>query len=181
MKRWLLPFLLFAGLTTAATIRTFVSGDIITAADLNANFSHIHNLMVGGHGARLVNADVSANAVIAHSKMATPGVLPKAIFIIGSGVTPCSAGTCTVTGAAGATTSSVVYVTPGIYTATWTAARTNSVYLVQLTSQYCAAGAGCFCSLQTGTSTTAFTVLCTDAAGTATNAVVGVTVMDDSN
>lgn len=50
-------------------IKTWVSGDIITASDINANFSHIHNLMVGGHGPRLVDADVSDWAGISFTKL----------------------------------------------------------------------------------------------------------------
>lgn len=51
-------------------IRTWLPGDIITAADLNSALGHIHSTMVGGHGARLVNGDVAATANIAVSKLA---------------------------------------------------------------------------------------------------------------
>lgn len=178
MVRWGFIAALFGAVALSATIRTFTVGDVIQPSDLNANFTHIHNTMVGGHGGRLVDADVNSAAAIAHSKMATPGVLPKSTFIIGSGITPCSAGTCTVTGTAGITPSSVVYNSAGNYTVT-IPARANAVYSVQLTSQYCASA--CTCSLQTGVSTTAFTVQCYNMSAAATNAVVGVTIMDDTN
>lgn len=50
-------------------IKTWIPGDIITAADLNSALGHIHTTMVGGHGARLVNADVASNAAISLSKI----------------------------------------------------------------------------------------------------------------
>lgn len=73
---------LAAGVALAGPIKTWTTGEVITAADINANFNHIHNLMVGGHGARLSNADVAPGAAIAHSKLATPVLLPKATALL---------------------------------------------------------------------------------------------------
>ena len=60
----LLSFVAFAN-----PIKTWLAGDVITAADLNSALGHIHNTMVGAHGPRLVNADVSASAAISLSKI----------------------------------------------------------------------------------------------------------------
>lgn len=73
MRKWL-PFIAAAALIAVGAfggpIKSWFSGDIITSGDLNGNFEHIHNTMVGGHGARLTNADVSTSANIASSKLA---------------------------------------------------------------------------------------------------------------
>ncbi len=66
---------LYAG---ASTIKVWTNGDALTAADLNAVFAHIHGTMVGGHGARLVNADVSASAAISQSKIVRGANIPRA-------------------------------------------------------------------------------------------------------
>lgn len=58
-------------LAFAGAIKTWNNGDTLSAADITANFQHIHNSMVGGHGARLVDADVSATANISASKLGT--------------------------------------------------------------------------------------------------------------
>lgn len=76
MKRFgpaLAVALLLAFVAWSSPIKTWVSGDALTVADLNSNLFHIHSLMVGGHGARLVNADVSASAAISISKLEGSG------------------------------------------------------------------------------------------------------------
>lgn len=95
MKRWLptiLAFVVVTGAAVAGSIKSWTN-EVLTAADLNANFSHIHGSMVGGHGARLVNADVSASAAIAHSKLATPALVPKAFAFV---TISCSSSPCSV-------------------------------------------------------------------------------------
>jgi hypothetical protein len=64
-------------------IKSWSTGEILKATDLNANFNDIHNAMVGGHGARLVDADVSSGAAISHSKLATPALVAKAKGLVG--------------------------------------------------------------------------------------------------
>ncbi len=64
-------------LALAGVIKVWASGDRLTSADLNANFAYIINHMVGGQGAKLVDADVSSTAAIAHSKLQYPKLLPK--------------------------------------------------------------------------------------------------------
>lgn len=117
--------LTIAVVALAGPIKTWSAGEVITANDLNANFQHIHNLMVGGHGARLVNSDVSASAAISHSKLATPALIPKAM----GGITyPCDGGTCTWTVSSGFT-STITRSTAGQYTVTFSSARANANYV----------------------------------------------------
>jgi hypothetical protein len=96
---------LLATAGTAGAIKVWSTGETLTASQLNANFSHIHSLMVGGHGARLVNADVSTSAAIASTKLANGSGIPKywvSLAYSGAGCgTAVSA--CTVTGATGVT------------------------------------------------------------------------------
>ena len=109
----------------AGPIKTWSAGEVITANDLNANFQHIHNLMVGGHGARLVNSDVSASAAISHSKLATPALLPKAM---GGIYTACDGGTCAWNVSSGFT-STITRAGTGQYAVTFSSARANANYV----------------------------------------------------
>lgn len=171
---------LFAATALASAIKVWAPGDTLSSTDLNSNFSHIHGLMVGGHGARLVNADVNASAAIEHSKLATPGVLPKSVFTIGSDVSPCTAGTCTLSGYAGSVTSATWSAT-GTYEVT-IPARSNSLYGVLVTPQFCTGSANCMCFLPDGKTTTSFNVKCIVPNTAATiNAVVSVLIFDDNN
>jgi hypothetical protein len=106
MKKTIIAIAIAAGLfggsltqlALAGSIKTWSTGETLKASDINANFTHIHALMVGGHGARLVDADVSSSAAIAHSKMQTPALLPKAWAMVSANCTgSTAAGTaCTV-------------------------------------------------------------------------------------
>lgn len=127
MKRKLAvaAILLIAMVAMAGPIKTWSSGEVITASDLNANFQHIHNLMVGGHGARLVNADVNASAAIAHSKLATPTLIPKAV---GGVILPCDGGTCTFAVSQGFA-STFTRGSVGQYAVTFSVTRANTAYI----------------------------------------------------
>jgi hypothetical protein len=105
MKNRLVLIAILAGLVGgtlpsawASAIKTWNNGEVVQPSDLNADLNHIHNTMVGGHGARLVDADVSSSAAIAHSKMQTPALLPKAWAMVSANCTgSTAAGTaCTV-------------------------------------------------------------------------------------
>ena len=109
--KWgILGAVVVAAFAIAGPIKVWSPGVPLTSTDLNSNFQHIHNLMVGGHGPRLVNADVSSNAAISHSKLATPALVPKMWTIVAT----CSTGTCTMQEGSGVT--SVTRSSTGIYT-----------------------------------------------------------------
>lgn len=85
MKKWtptLLAIIVLATGAVAGSIKVWNTSDFLSANDLNANFAHIHGLMVGGHGPRLVNADVSAAANIDLSKINVGNLLPRSQGII---------------------------------------------------------------------------------------------------
>lgn len=142
----------------AGPIKTWNAGEVVTASDINANFQHIHNLMVGGHGARLVNADVSASAGISHSKLATPALVPKAM---GGIVTPCDGGTCTWNVNSGFS-STITRGSAGQYTLTFASARPNAAYvpIVTLTADGVNSYSLMSCWANGSYSTTTFLVNC---------------------
>ena len=116
-KFGILAAILLAAVGTASTLKVWSTGEYLTSTDINANFAHIHSLMVGGHGTRLMNADVNASADIAHSKLATPALLPKAWAAISSctGATDGgSGGACTIIDSSVITT--ITAGTTGVYT-----------------------------------------------------------------
>lgn len=176
MKKFgkVLVFLLaLGGVALAGAIKTWVSGETLTAADLNSNFAHIHNSMVGGHGARLVNADVSASAAISHTKMATPALLPKAWAFVGA-AGACGASPCTISASSGV--SGVTRGGAGTYSVTLSPARANAVYGVLVTS-----GTGALYCIGIPASALLVTVVCYDAAGAVTDATFTVQILDDDN
>lgn len=175
----ILAVMVAASLTLAGPIHTWVTGEVITSSDLNANFSHIHNTMVGGHGPRLMNSDVSSGAAISHSKLATPALLPKAWIQADCTTTPssCSA-------LSGSLVDSVTWNSTGRSTVNLTAARPNSIYGTVVSAAGSSVAAQC---LTYGQSTTTVTVNCTrsNPDGGLTDAQVdsnySLILMDDNN
>lgn len=167
-----LTSIIIAGVANASAIKTW-SAEILRYSDLNSNFSHIHDNMVGGHGARLVNADVSSSAAIAHSKLATPALVPKAMVgVLGD----CTASPCTISLSSGF--SSVTRTGTGEYTGTLSSARANTTYAVQVTPFD--SGGIRNCRMTSVSSTTVFTFSCYDAAA-AVDTGFTVTVWDNDN
>lgn len=97
MKTWavLIVTMLTVGAWTWAhsqspSMVTWSSGDALTHSALNQAFQHLHNTFTAG----IKDEHVHASAAIAHSKMATPALLPKAWGKVTNG---CSASsTCTL-------------------------------------------------------------------------------------
>lgn len=110
-------FFLSAAIAWAGTIKVWGTNDVLTAADLNANFAHIHNLMVGGHGPRLVNADVASGAAIAYTKVVASPYAPTAWGLIDTSSCAPDGGTCAVTGLG---TTSAIQNGTGVYYLTLT-------------------------------------------------------------
>lgn len=166
----------------AGAIKSWASGEYLLSGDLNANFNHIHNTMVGGHGARLMNADVSASAAIAHTKMASPALLPKAVAIVGSqvgGGTACTSGTCSLGFMQPASFFSVAHTATGKYTVTMSA-RANAVYVPVVTTFH-STDTAVVCEPVTFTTTT-FEVWCEVAADASDlDTVFMITFYDNDN
>lgn len=89
--------LLYSGLVTGQTLHSWTTGQVVTATDLNGNFTALKNGKVGS-GVQASNTDIASNAAISHSKMATPALLPKAWGYISAACTgSTAAGTaCTI-------------------------------------------------------------------------------------
>lgn len=121
-KKGILWALLVGAVVLASPLKVWVVGETLTYSDINANFQHIHSLMVGGHGPRLTNADVSGTAAIAHTKLATPALVPK----IWATVAACSSNPCTISEQSGGV-SSVGWTSAGVMTVNFSA-RANASY-----------------------------------------------------
>ena len=172
-RKWgILAAVLIGGFAVASPIKTWIVGEVISYTDLNANFAHIHSLMVGGHGPRLVNADVSANAHIAHNKLATPALIPK----IWAQVANCSSNPCTVSATYGV--ASVGWTSAGLMTVNFvpTATRVNANYAA-IVAASALSNRNCAPTAQT---TTTVTVTCQDLAAGAANSGFTILIMDDN-
>lgn len=176
MKNRTLWFLIALGVTAAigGSIKTWSSGEVLTASDLNATFQHIHNSMVGGHGARLVNADVNASAAISHSKLATPGLIPKGWVWT---PTTCTAGTCALTVNSGATISAVAWNSTGNYGVNLSPTRANANYALIVTP----VGTAVFCRTSATPTIGGVIVFCYDKDGAAADAAFSMMLLDDDN
>jgi hypothetical protein len=134
----LLVMLAFAAPTVAGAIRVWVNGESLTAADLNGNFAHIHNLMVGGHGPRLVNADVSGSANISESKIANGHGIAKAFAYAAE----CDGGACTLRASQNIT--SISNTGTGEYGVTLGYTPVNANFVVLVTAKADAPPTGAF-------------------------------------
>lgn len=66
---------LVAAVAFSGSIKVWGPGERLTSKELNDNFAHIHNTMVGGHGGRLVDSDIAVNANININKFKNDGGL----------------------------------------------------------------------------------------------------------
>lgn len=149
VRSMLLPFV------ESGAIKTWATGDKLTSADLNANFQHIHGLMVGGHGARLMDSDVNASANIATSKLAGKTLIPVAWATV---LTNCTSTPCTIDEANGI--SSITRSGAGTYNVVFTTPRPDSTWGVVLTAGSCSSG-NCTCTGKPGgIVTTDFSFVC---------------------
>lgn len=139
-----------SGLAISGPIHTWVAGEYITYTDLNANLQHLHNNLGHGHGPVLVNADINTSAAIAHTKMATPALLPKAwAYVAAACATPAA---CTLSDSSGIT-SIAGQATTGEYLVTFTA-RANANYAVVVSAFLAAQDSSCHATAQTTTTVT---------------------------
>ena len=179
--KWFVPSLLIGGVVTAGTIKTWSNGEVLTASQLNANFQHIHNLMVGGHGARLVDADVSASAAISTSKLAAYRLMPRTWVGVtyANGACGTAAGACTETSPAGTT---VVGVSAGLYTVTLGYTAQDTSYWPVITPISNGGAVSHVCTVGDTPTTTTFLVYCENDANPPVATDVGFTavVYDDN-
>lgn len=151
-----------------AALKVWSGSETIQPADLNSNFTQVNNAAT----ALITNSRVATAAAIAHSKLATPAVLPKAWAKISAncGVAPCSE-----TIAAGSGVSAIQRTAAGIWTVTWSTARADASYGT-VVSHHGPARTDCYSDTF---STTLVAVRCVDAAGVAVDTVWTITMMDN--
>lgn len=73
MVRYIVPSVLMSSLAVAGALYVFYPNQALQTTQISANFRHIHSLMVGGHGPRLMNGDVKPKANIDIAKLETNG------------------------------------------------------------------------------------------------------------
>lgn len=164
--------LTLAGTVWGGAIKSWTTGETLRSADLNTNFEHLHNTMVGGHGARLVNADVSTTAAIAHSKFASPGLVPKTWVYISA---VCNASPCTI--GADVDVTDVTRSGVGVYQVNFTSTKSNANYAM-LVSYNNNIDYNCVGDVP---GTANMRVSCFNTAGAAADGMFSVLIMDDNN
>ncbi len=155
----------------AGAIHSFSSPETLTAANLNDNFTHIHNALRGGTHTLITNPDVAANAAIAHSKLATPALVPKAFAGISA---DCTSNPCNMYVNQGMTTA--IRGSGGSYTVSFSA-RTDDSYAAYITARSSVAA---YCRNNGQTSSTV-KVGCYDATGNVTDSGFQILLMDNDN
>jgi hypothetical protein len=156
---------------SVGALHVWGTGDVLRATDLNGNFTFLNTTKVGG-GVTLTNTDVASNAAIAHSKLATPALVPKAWGYVGSAA--CGATPCTV--ADSSQVSAIARTGAGVYTVTLSYTPANANFLAIPGS-----GTVNVHCVTNGLATAApqITIRCyTDTTGAATDAAFSVLVMD---
>jgi hypothetical protein len=166
--------LLFAYVAGAGAIHSWSTGEYITSTDLNAALGHLHANLGHGHGPILINSDISTGAAIAHSKLATPALVPKSWYTVGAAA--CSAATCTAVDSSVIT--SVSRSGAGLYVANFPT-RGDANYGVLLTS-HTAASNLCWITARTAT-TASFSCALSSVPGTPVDASFTVLILDSSN
>jgi hypothetical protein len=160
----------------APALTTFGTGQTLTSQALNDSFAHIHNTLSGG----ILNVNISTSAGIAHSKLATPALVPKAWALV-AGVCTCNDAadttTCTLT-ASSRVTSIKSSGTAGICRVTLAYTPTNVGFAIVGSAH---TAANMFISTSQATSAPHFLVQIVSDVGAATNAPFSFVVMDDNN
>jgi hypothetical protein len=168
----------------AGAIKSWTASETVRSTDLNSNFTHIHTAaeeLVSTAklaDSAVTNVKVSASAAIAHSKLATPALVPKAYASL--------AASCAGAGAAGTVCGSQESSqltlqadsgAAGRYRGVlgYTPANTNFLVLVTTTNS----STGARCSAHTlATASPHFKVYCYDNAEAAADVAFSVLVMD---
>lgn len=187
MKKYLIAgAALIAIAAVAGPIKVWSNGEILSSSDLNAALAHLHASVGHGHGPVITNADISASAGIAQSKIAFSIPLPKALFQVGTSAgAPCTSGTCTLVGTNTSQlgTLTVTRASAGNYNIAWTTALTDANYYPIFIAGAASSSPGCY---QAGRTTTSIAVVCytittaTPPVNAAADMMFGVVLYDDN-
>lgn len=206
MKRYLpllISLTLLTTLAAADAIHVWSNGQTLRTTDLNANFAHVHTLMVGGglqgtpHNL-LVDSDISSSANIQLSKIQHSGIFPRAwaSFAAGTRASPCDGLATADTQCTVGTSTNVTRVSSlgstGTYQIFLNYLPTDSNYLVQVTThrnslagdtlgyQCDVAGMGVGTLYVNASSSPQITIACGDTASDAVNMTFDFVVYDDN-
>jgi hypothetical protein len=160
---------------------TWSSGQTLTSTNLNDTIAHIHNTFSAG----IVDAHINASAAIAHSKLATPALVPKAWGVVTSNCTGSAAAGTACTNTNSRVTGVVTKGSNGQYCVQLAYTPTDTAFVVQVTSHTAAdvciadtrSTGGTLCS----STTQHFLVKCFDYTGAAADVnQFSFTVLDDN-
>lgn len=173
-------FLLVGTLASASAIKVWAAGDQVQVSDLNSNFQHMHNSMVGGHGGRLLNADVNSSANIAYTKLQNGRGIARAYV----GIVSCTgAGACSMTNSSSMNVTGVSRsATAGDYTVTLNYTASDTAFATVVNAGYrTSIGANILCQ-SASLSTTTISVKCLDYTGApaAADSAFSLVVYDDN-
>ncbi len=179
MKKYAAVFLLVTVAVTAyATgLKTWTTRETVSATDLNANFAYVDSRAGHTGAAAIVNADISASAAIATSKLATPTLMPKAWATSYDGLAPRdSDGLCTIVGSK---VTSITRHTQGIYDVVLAYTPVNDKFAILVT---------CYTNGQKlygshsaiSLSPPQFAIICYNEGGAAEDTHVSFIIMDDN-
>lgn len=165
------------GEAQASSIKVWTFNEVLKATDLNNNFAHIHNTMVGGHGARLVAGDVATSLTV---------LFPDAWAMVGTpGGTACDGAAAAGTACATIEQTGVTQVSAnnsvGQYRVNLSYSPANASFIVVFgshTADHECQTTGAFTSGAGDVNGTNFLVECNDMTGAAANAVFSFVLMD---
>lgn len=122
--------LFVAGVSGATAIQRWKVGEVLRYQDLNANFAHIHDTMIGNNHGFLYNNDISDTAGISQSKFAgASAAWPLAKFSSKGVVADCIIGDfCQVSRLTGLDFVTVKHDATGAYTVKLFPNRTSTQY-----------------------------------------------------
>ncbi len=177
LKIVMLVCTLLGGVAIASAIKSWSTSETIQAYDLNSNFSHVHSQAERSW----TNSNISASAAISHSKLASPGLVPKIWGLVsktGSYGAACDASPCTVDiQQPTSTVTSVTRTSTGLYVINWASLRTDAIYGLFLTPMV---GAMACKHVITSSTTALATVQCVNDLGSAADGAFQFMLMDNT-
>lgn len=153
--------------TGTPALPTFSSGQTLTYTDLNNAFAHLHNTFTAG----IKDEHIKIDAAIQHTKLLSPGLIPKAWALA---TASCTTATCTL--AASQRVSSVTRSAAGTYTVTLAYTAADTTYGLVGTPLFTG-----FIEFDPPASTTTIRFGTYNTAGVATDNGFMVVIYDDTN
>jgi len=154
------------GAAYAVSLKVWATGETIRSSDLNANFAALN-----AYTGTITDSRIDGNAQISHSKLKTPGLIPKAWVYV---AIICTVSPCVKEESFGF--GNINRTSTGKYTLNLSYGPKNTNFATLVTAKG-NAGTNLYCMV-TGQDGTSVLIECQNAAGTFTDAAFSVVVMD---